>query len=124
MCSEFGLAIEFDPLPAHPKEAPMTVSRTDPPTRPSDAGPTSSPGPPAERRGPGAAIFLVLLPLLCCGGPVIFVALASVGAATLGTVGGVIGAVLVAVAAVLWVRRRRRGDAACCPPATTGTWRQ
>lgn len=68
--------------------------------------------------------MLVLLPLLCCGGPVIFVALASVGAATLGTVGGVIGTVLVAAAAVLWVRRRRRGIAACCPPAATGTWRR
>ena len=68
--------------------------------------------------------MLVLLPVLCCGGPLIFVALASVGAATLGTVGGVIAAVLVAVAAVLWVRRRRRSDATCCPPAATGTWRQ
>jgi hypothetical protein len=67
---------------------------------------------------------LVLLPVLCCGGPAIFVALASVGAATLGTVGGVIGGLLVVVAAVLWIRRRRRGDAACCPPAATGTWRQ
>lgn len=67
--------------------------------------------------------MLVVLPLLCCGGPLIFVALASVGAATLGTVGGVIGGLLVVVAVALWVRRRRRSGSACCAPAT-GAWRQ
>jgi hypothetical protein len=75
---------------------------------------------PAEKRGPGAALLLLALPVLCCGGPAIFAALAAASAATLGVVGGVFGAVLLPIALGLWVRHRRR--AACCAPAQKA-WR-
>ena len=75
---------------------------------------------PAEKKGPGAALLLLVLPVLCCGGPAIFAALAAASAATLGAVGGVIGGVLLAVAVGLFVRHRRR--AACCAPAQKA-WR-
>lgn len=68
----------------------------------------------AEKKGPGAALLLLVLPILCCGGPAIFAALAAASAATLGVVGGVISAVLLAVALGLFVRHRRR--TACCAP--------
>ena len=70
---------------------------------------------PGERKGPGAALLLLVLPALCCGGPAIFAALAAASAATLGVVGGVTGAVLLAIAVSLYVRHRRRG--ACYAPA-------
>jgi hypothetical protein len=57
-----------------------------------------------------------LLPVLCCAGPAILAALAVASAAALGVARGVIGAVLLAVAAGLCVRHRRRADA-CCAPA-------
>ncbi|MDA8360175.1 MAG: hypothetical protein M0Z95_28625 [Actinomycetota bacterium] len=66
----------------------------------------------AEKRGPGATLLLLVLPVLCCGGPAIFAALAAASAATLGLVGGIIGTILLAVAIGLFVRRRRR--AVCC----------
>lgn len=70
---------------------------------------------PAEKKGPGAALLVLVLPVLCCGGPAIVAALAAASAATLGLVGGIIGAVLLAVAIGLFMRHRRR--AACCAPA-------
>ncbi len=70
---------------------------------------------PSEKRGLGAALLVVFLPLLCCGGPAIFAALAAASAATLGVVGGVVGAVFLAVAIMLYVRHRHR--VACCAPA-------
>ena len=72
-------------------------------------------GRPAGRKGPGAGLALLALPILCCGGPAIVGALGAASAATLGMVGGVVGGVLVAVAVVLSVRLRHR-QAACCPP--------
>ncbi len=74
---------------------------------------------PAEEKGPGAALVLLVLPVLCCGGPLIFGALAAASAATLGVVGGILGAVLLAVAIGLIMRHRR---AACCTP-TEKAWR-
>ena len=74
----------------------------------------------AEKKGPGAALLLLGLPVLCCGGPAIFAALAAASAAILGAVGGIIGAVLLAVAIGLFVSHRRR--AACCAPAEKA-WR-
>jgi len=69
----------------------------------------------AEKKGPGAVLLLLVLPVLCCGGPAIVAALAAASVATLGLVGGIVGAVLLAVAIGLFVRHRRRG--ACCIPA-------
>lgn len=72
----------------------------------------------AEKKGPGASLLLLLLPVLCCGGPLIFAALAAASAATLGVVGGVIGAVLLAVALGLFLRHRVRD--ACRAPGEKG----
>jgi hypothetical protein len=69
---------------------------------------------PAETKGPGAVVLLFALPLLCCGGPALFAALAAASAATLGAVGGIVGVVLLAVATGLVVRHRSRGR--CCAP--------
>lgn len=100
----------------------MALPRTDP--RDGGVGTPPSPTPVVtpEKRGPGAAILLVLAPLLCCGGPLILAGLATASAATLGTIGAVVGVVLVAAAVLVWVRRRHRAEAACCPPAS-GAWR-
>ena len=104
----------------------MAVSHVTPPDARPRAGERAhralSPGtqPTAEKKGPGAAFLLLLLPVLCCGGPAIFAALAAASAATLGAVGGIIGAVLLAVALGLFVRHRRR--AVCCAPAEKA-WR-
>lgn len=97
---------------------------------PPDAGPRAAEPPhgepsprtqaPDEKKGPGAGLLLLALPVLCCGGPLIVGALAAAGAATLGAVGGAVGAVILAVAIGLFVRRRRR--AACCAPAQEA-WR-
>jgi hypothetical protein len=97
---------------------------------PPDAGPRAGERPhgsassgiqaPAEKTGPGAALLLLVLPVLCCGGPAIFVLLAAASAATLGMVGGGIGAILLAIALGLFVRHRRRS--ACCAPAEKA-WR-
>ena len=99
----------------------MAVSHATPP----QASPRTGAGPgaraPEGRKGPGAALLLLVLPVLCCGGPLIFAALAAAGAATLGVVGGVIGAVLLAVAVGLFMRHRHRA-AACCAP-TAKAWR-
>ncbi|SRR5579875_2328449 len=104
----------------------MAVSHVTPP----DARPRGGERPPggrrpgpqasAEKKGPGATLWLLALPVLCCGGPAIFAALAAASAATLGVVGGIIGAILLAVGVGLFLRHRRR--AACCVPAQQ-TWR-
>lgn len=99
----------------------MAVSHATPPQASPRAGGGPGPRAPEERKGPGAALLLLVLPVLCCGGPLIFAGLAAASAATLGVVGGVIGAVLLAVAVGLFVRHRHR-TAACCAPAKKA-WR-
>lgn len=101
----------------------MSLPRTGPgrPAAKSSYEPTPA-RPPEEKRGPWAALLFLLAPLLCCG-PLILAALATASAATLGTVGGIIGGLLAAVAVALWVRHRRRTGAACCPPVP-GAWRR
>jgi len=86
--------------------------------RPPEASTRTVPGHGAsgERRGPGAAVLLLLVPALCCGGPAIAAALAAASAATLGVVGGVLGAALAAAALGLWVRHRHRASACCARP--------
>jgi hypothetical protein len=82
--------------------------------------PPSAPRPGAGgggRSGLGA-LWLLLAPLACCGGPFLIAALAAAGGLAWGGLGLGI-AVLVAVAAVVLVRRRRRSRA-CCDPA--GGW--
>jgi hypothetical protein len=80
--------------------------------------------PPTSRAGAGGGerpglggLWLLLVPLACCGGPLLIAALAAAGALAWGALG--LGAgVLVAVAALV-IGRRRRGRA-CCKPGVTG----
>ncbi len=66
--------------------------------------------------------LLVLVPMaICCGGPLLVGALAAASAATLGTVGGILGALLALAAGFWWHRRRRRGAACCEPGAQVAT---
>lgn len=99
----------------------MALPQVDP--RDGVVGTPPAPAVGQKKDGPGAAILLVLAPLLCCGGPLILGVLATASAATLGTLGAVVGVVLLAGAAAVWARRRRRAGMGCCPPAG-GAWRQ
>jgi hypothetical protein len=85
-----------------------------------------SPSHVAEQRS-SAWWLLALVPMvLCCAGPLILGALATLSAATLGAAGGVLGAVLLAVAVLWWVRRQHRAGqpagrgGACCSPTADG----
>jgi|GEM_PF-3814104 len=62
--------------------------------------------------------WLVLLPVACCGGPLLIGAIATAGVAA----GAGLGAAVVAAALVtLVVVVRRRRAANCCPPASAGS---
>jgi Flp pilus assembly protein TadB len=67
----------------------------------------------ASRRDHKGLGWLVLLPIACCGGPLLIVAVAAAGAAAWGGRGAGV-AIALAVALVVVVRRRRA--AACCAP--------
>jgi uncharacterized protein YjeT (DUF2065 family) len=64
------------------------------------------------------AWLFLLAPLVCCLGPVVVGALAVASAATLGTVGGVLGAVVIGVV-VFWMLRHRRCATAACKQGPT-----
>lgn len=77
--------------------------------------------PPSEgaRQGSGlGALWLLLAPVACCGGPLLIGALAAAGALAWGALG--LGVALAAAAAVIVVARRRRASRECCPPAPDG----
>lgn len=59
----------------------------------------------------GLGWLVLLLPVICCGGPVIVAALAAAGALAWGGIGLGLG-VAVAAGVVVWARRRRA--ATCC----------
>jgi len=61
-----------------------------------------------ERLGRG----WLLLPMVCCGGPLVLVALVTLGALAWVVMGG-----LVALAVGAVVMMRRRAARSCCPPA-------
>lgn len=117
-----GLPVGFDlqRVRSSAKEASVSVPRTDPgrvsrlSRRPASARSSQ------QRRGPGAAILLVFVPLLCCGGPLVLGVLATASAAILGTIGGIVGTLMAAVAVAVWVRHRRRRGTVCCPPLAGG----
>ena len=73
-----------------------------------------------ERPGLGG-LWLLLVPLACCGGPLLIAALAAAGALAWGAFG--LGTGVLAAVAVLVIRRRRRSSRACCKPGMTG-WAQ
>jgi hypothetical protein len=73
--------------------------------------------------GPGlGGLWLLLVPLACCGGPLLIAALAAAGALAWGALG--LGTGVLAAVTVLVIRRSRRGSRACCKPGTTGLAQQ
>jgi hypothetical protein len=74
-----------------------------------------------ERPGLGG-LWLLLVPLACCGGPLLITALAAAGALAWGAAG--LGTGVLAAVTVLVIRRSRRGSRACCKPGTTGLAQQ
>lgn len=81
------------------------------PQRPS----TSSP--PEARSGVGAGALLLLVPLACCGLPVLLALGATLGVLGAGLIGGGFALAVVAVLGVVWARRRRAN--ACCDTPVT-----
>ncbi|HUY47223.1 MAG TPA: hypothetical protein VMV92_16075 [Streptosporangiaceae bacterium] len=69
-----------------------------------------------ERPGLGG-LWLLLVPLACCGGPLLIAALAAAGALAWGTLG--LGTGVLAAVTVLVIRRGRRSRA-CRGPGMTG----
>lgn len=68
-------------------------------------------GPGAQpRSGSGGLAWLLLIPLACCGGPLIVAGLATAGAWAWGGLGAAVG---VAIAAVLLIVRSRRRRVCC-----------
>jgi hypothetical protein len=85
---------------------------------PSFSSPSRGPGP-APRSDTKGMGWLMLLPIACCGGPLIIGAIAAAGVAAGAGLGA---AAAVAAAVTLFVVVRRRRAASCCAPdgATTG----
>jgi hypothetical protein len=70
-----------------------------------------------ERPGLGG-LWLLLVPLACCGGPLLIAGLAAAGALAWGAAG--LGTGVLAAVTVLVIGRRRRGSRACRKAGTTG----
>lgn len=64
-------------------------------------------------RGPKAGYLLLLVPLLCCGGPFLVATIAAASAVALGVGGAIAGVILFGGATVLLVRRKHRCRDAC-----------
>ena len=71
-----------------------------------------------ERSGLGG-LWLLLVALACCGGPLVIAALAAAGALAWGALG--LGTGMLAAVTVLVIRL---GSRACCKPGTTGLAQQ
>jgi hypothetical protein len=63
-------------------------------------------------------LWLLLVPLACCGGPLLIAAVAAAGALAWGALG--LGAGLLAAVTVLVIRRSCRSSRASCKPGMTG----
>jgi hypothetical protein len=70
-------------------------------------------GPSGQSRSTGGLGWLMLLPIACCGGPLLIAALAAAGAILWGSLGA---GLAVIATVVLVVRRRHR---ACCLTETS-----
>lgn len=88
----------------------------------SGAGETSGISRPGIRSDTKGLGWLVLVPVACCGGPLIFAAIATAGAAAWGGIGA-LATITLGIAVVVVMRRRR--TASCCPSteASKGTRR-
>ena len=82
----------------------------------------SRPGAGAGQRPGLGGLWLLLVPLACCGGPLLIGALAAAGALAWGALG--LGTGVLAAAAVLVIRYRCRRSRACRKPGMTGRTRQ
>ncbi len=80
------------------------------------AGPQDRTPDPGRSSG-GAAWLLLLLPVLCCGAPLLLAVAATLGALAWGALGGAV-ALLAGAGLVLAWRRARR----CRPPATESAY--
>lgn len=69
---------------------------------------------PQEPKASNWSYLLLLLPLVCCGGPFLVLALGSIGVATFGIAGGV-GVALAAVVGIFVVRRRKMANGCSVP---------
>jgi|SRR5215467_11572922 len=74
-----------------------------------------------ERSGLGG-LWLLLVPLACCGGPLLIAALAAAGELAWGALG--LGTGVLAAVTVLVIRRSRRSSRACRKPDTPGLAQQ
>ena len=87
----------------------------------------TSPTPNSQESPPRSGAWsglLLLFPVLCCGGPLLFVALATASALTQGIVVGVVVAVLGGVGVLIHRRRARTRDNCCGPESTTSPSRE
>lgn len=82
----------------------------------------SRPGTWAGQRPGLGGLWLLLVPLACCGGPLLIAALAAAGALAWGVLG--LGAGLLAAVTVLVIRHRRRRSRPCRKPGMTGRARE
>jgi hypothetical protein len=69
-------------------------------------------------KGSHWSFLLLLLPVLCCGGPFLILALAAAGTMALGVTAGIVAALIAIVALV--IIRRRRGANCCDMPIVKG----
>lgn len=74
----------------------------------------SNPASPQEPKASNWSYLMLLLPVLCCGGPFLVLALGSIGVATFGVVGGLVVA-LAAVVGIFVVRRRKMANGCSVP---------
>jgi hypothetical protein len=87
------------------------------PARSESVRPTPASPPPTQARAGLSGLWLLLVPMVCCGGPLLIGALAAAGALAWGGLG--LGLVVIAAAVVLVQRRRRRP---CCEPEAGSGW--
>ncbi len=78
---------------------------------------------PARHRWRAAGLgglWLLLVPLACCAGPLLIAGLAAAGALAWGALGLGAGVLVAVRVLVLVIGRRRRSSRACCQPGMTG----
>src|SRR5712692_10274180 len=74
-----------------------------------------------DRERPGlGGLWLLLVPLACCAGPLLIAGLAAAGALAWGALGLGAGVLVAVRVLVLVIGRRRRSSRACCQPGMTG----
>ena len=93
---------------------------TDPAARPHGTDAQAARSEAGGQRPALGGLWLLLVPLACCGGPLLITSLAAAGALAWGALG--LGAGVLVAVTVLVIRRRR--GRACGEPAMTGWARE